>query len=108
MRTSSSVQRANKPFFFLDFFLHTCAPCALDKKQIEYCTVHGHPRPQFFDALDDSGGAAAVRHKVWVVLGSERLELPTAYPGVHEGEEKMARKVLRLLRSRNTGEAQQE
>ncbi|KAH9984915.1 hypothetical protein BJV77DRAFT_1086925 [Russula vinacea] len=74
----------------------------------EYCTVHGHPRPQFFDALDDSGGAAAVRHKVWVVLGSERLELPTAYPGVHEGEEKMARKVLRHLRSRNTGEAQQE
>ena len=108
MRTSSSLQRANKPFsFFLSFFIRVpCAPRT--KKQIEYCTVHGHPRPQFFDALDDSGGAAAVRHKVWVVLGSERLELPTAYPGVHEGEEKMARKVLRHLRSRNTGEAQQE
>jgi hypothetical protein len=47
-----------------------------------------------------------VRYKVWVVLGSERLELPTTYAGVHEGEEKMARKVLRHLHSRDTGEAQ--
>jgi hypothetical protein len=45
-----------------------------------------------------------VLYKVWVTLGSERLELPTAYAGVYEGEEKMARKVLRHLRSRDMGE----
>lgn len=73
----------------------------------EYCKAHGHPTPRFFDALDDSRDAAqpGVRYKVWVVLGSERLELPTAYAGINEGEEKMARKVLRHLRSRDTGGA---
>jgi hypothetical protein len=76
----------------------------------EYCKAHGYPPPRFFDALDDSGDAAqvGVRYKVWVVLGSERLELPTTYAGINEGEEKMARKVLRHLRSRDMGEAQQE
>lgn len=61
--------------------------------------------------MDDSGDAAAaqvgVRYKVWVVLGSERFELPTTYAGINEGEEKMARKVLRHLRSRDVGEAEQ-
>jgi len=88
---------------------------------IEYCRVHGYPRPQFFVSLDDSGNAAVepgvaattttaaasaanVRYKVWVVLGPERPELPTTYTGIKEGEEKMARKVLRHLRLRNVGE----
>jgi len=88
---------------------------------IEYCGVHGYPRPQFFSSFDDSGNvavepgvapttttatasAANVRYKVWVVLGPERLELPTTYTGIKEGEEKMARKVLRHLRSRDVGE----
>jgi len=88
---------------------------------IEYCRVHGYPRPQFFSSFDDSGNvavepgvaattttaaasAANVRYKVWVVLGPERLELPTTYTGIKEGEEKMARKVLRHLRSRDVGE----
>jgi hypothetical protein len=44
---------------------------------------------------------------VWVVLGPERFELPTAYAGIKEGEEKMARKVLRHLRSRDVGESQE-
>ena len=90
-------------FFLLD---RLCGvPLAeLNETKIEYCKEHGYPRPQFFDALDDSGGAAAVRYKVWVVLGSERLELPTTYAGIYEGEEKMARKVLRHLRSRDMGD----
>ena len=84
--------------------------------------MHGYPRPQFFVSLDDSANAAAVgpgvaatnstapasaanvRYKVWVVLGPERLELPKTYTGIKEGEEKMARKVLRHLRSRDVGE----
>ena len=89
--------------------------------EIEYCRVHGYPRPQFFGSLDNSGDAAVepgvattttataaasaadTRYKVWVVLGPERLELPTTYAGIKEGEEKMARKVLRHLRSRDVG-----
>jgi hypothetical protein len=82
----------------------SCAP------KTEYCKAHGYPPPRFFDALDDPGDAAqvGVRYKVWVELGSERLELPTTYAGINEGEEKMARKVLRHLRSRDIGEAQKE
>ncbi|KAI0282397.1 hypothetical protein BC826DRAFT_292867 [Russula brevipes] len=68
--------------------------------EIEYCKVCGYPFPRFFDALDDSEnadgpGGAAARYKVWVVLGEERLELPRTYAAIEEGEEKMARKVLR-------------
>lgn len=72
--------------------------------RIEYCRVHGYPRPRFFDAQDDDSGA---RYRVWVVLGPERFELPTSYAGIKEGEEKMARKVLRHLRSRDVGESQE-
>jgi hypothetical protein len=90
--------------------------------EIAYCRVHGYSRPQFFVSLDDSASAAAVEpgvaatnataaasagnvwYKVWVVLGPERLELPKTYTGIKEGEEKMARKVLRHLRSRDVGE----
>jgi hypothetical protein len=71
--------------------------------------VDTHP----LDALDDSGDAVVaaqvgVRYKVWVVLGSERFELPTTYAGINEGQEKMARKVLRHLRSRDMGEVKQQ
>ena len=91
--------------------------------EIEYCNVHGYPRPRFFDALDDSGKDAAelggggastaaasanARYRVWVVMGPDRFELPTAYAGIKEGEEKMARKVLRHLRSRDVGESQEQ
>ena len=84
--------------------------------RVEYCRVHGYPRPRFFDAQDDNSGnaaaaavssAAKARYRVWVVLGPERFELPTAYAGIREGEEKMARKVLRHLRSRDVGESQE-
>lgn len=72
---------------------------------IEYCKAHGHPLPRFFDVLDDSGGpGAAVRYKVWVLLGSERLELPTTYAAFYAGDENMARKVLGHLRPREMGE----
>ena len=56
--------------------------------------------------------AADVPYKVWVVMGPECLELPTTDTGigthmainVKEGEEKMARKVLRHLRLPDVGE----
>jgi len=47
--------------------------------------------------------ASTPRYKVWVVLGQERLELPTAYAKVEEGEEKVARKVLQRLRAQDVG-----
>ena len=91
---------------------------------IEYCRVHGYPRPLFFNAPGDSrdatsepgvatatapvaASASSARYRVWVVLGVERLELPTTYAGIKDGEEKMARKVLRHLRSRDGREGKE-
>lgn len=77
----------------------------------EYCNAQGHPRPRFFNAPDDTcgddgevGAACPVRCRVWVVLGQQRLELPTTYARIEEGEEKVARKVLHRLCSRDKGQ----
>lgn len=74
---------------------------------IEYCKVNAHPCPQFLDEPLDEGltDAAAPRYKVWIVLGQERLELPTTYVKVEDGEEKLARKVLQRLRAQDAGKA---
>ena len=37
------------------------------------------------------------------MLGQERLELPTTYVKVEDGEEKLARKVLQRLRAQDAG-----
>lgn len=68
---------------------------------IEFCKANGHPRPRFLHASLEEGAVdpAAPRYKVWVVLGQERLELPTVYFKVEEGEEKVAKKVLQRLRT---------
>ena len=63
--------------------------------------------PLFFDAPLDEGAVDATNpwYKVWVVLGQEHLELPTAYAKIEEGEEKVARKVLQHLRAQDVGKA---
>ena len=38
-------------------------------------------------------------YKVWVVHGKERLELPTLYHSVDEGEHRLAKQVLQRLKS---------
>ena len=75
--------------------------------RVEYCKTSGHPCPRFFDAPLDEGAldTATSLYKVWVVLGQERLELPTEYDKVEEGEEKVAKKVLQRLRAQDAGKA---
>lgn len=79
----------------------------MSPRGVEFCKANGHPRPRFFDEPLDEGAvdAPTTRYKVWVVLGQERLELPTAYAKVEEGEEKVARKVLQRLRAQDVGKA---
>ena len=78
---------------------------------VEYCKAGGYPCPQFFDALLDEkavvDATANPRYKVWIVLGQERLELPTTYANVEDGEEKLARKVLQRLRAQDVGKAKE-
>jgi hypothetical protein len=66
----------------------------------EYCKVHRHPCPWFFNTSDDidvdavevAGADNPLRYRVWAVLGQERLELLTTYARIEEGEEKVARR----------------
>ncbi|KAI0262038.1 hypothetical protein BC834DRAFT_892735 [Gloeopeniophorella convolvens] len=76
------------------------ASASYKEELLEYCQAHGHPHPQFVDVPDNAGG-----YRVWVVLGQERLELPTTYARVEDGEEKIARKVLQRLLSQGKGQA---
>jgi hypothetical protein len=43
-----------------------------------------------------------MRYKVWVVLGKERLELPTKFEKEEEGRRKVARLVLQRLKIHGT------
>ena len=68
----------------------------------EYCKANAHPCPRFEESAADTD---APRYKVWIVLGQERLELPTTYVKVEDGEEKLARKVLQRLRAQDADKA---
>ncbi|KII84788.1 hypothetical protein PLICRDRAFT_179128 [Plicaturopsis crispa FD-325 SS-3] len=65
---------------------------------LEHCDQKSIPRPHFHDELvaDPKGDKA---HKVWVIMGKERLELPVTFPDVQKGRERVAKQVLARLRS---------
>jgi hypothetical protein len=44
-------------------------------------------------------------YKVWIVMGSEKLELPVTFATVGEGEERVSKQVLNRLRSLEKGKA---
>jgi len=60
---------------------------------LDFCKRSNMDPPQFSSELTDAG-----QHKVWVVMGRERLELPMTFVSVDEGQERTAKKVLSRLR----------
>ncbi|KAF9005117.1 hypothetical protein BDQ17DRAFT_1471311 [Cyathus striatus] len=62
---------------------------------LAFCFRQNIPQPQFHD---EKQGLS--KHKVWVVHGAERLELPIAFNSVSEGRERLAKQTLQRLRSR--------
>jgi hypothetical protein len=71
----------------------------LTKRHLDFCDGIGLSQPQFHhEIVTDSEGKNA--HKVWVVLDLERLELPVTFPSLSVGRERVAKQVLRRLRSR--------
>lgn len=70
-----------------------------EHRDLDHCDKEGLPRPQFHNepVTDDEGKNG---HKVWVILGKERLELPIAFPSLREGRERLAKQVLGRLLSR--------
>lgn len=43
------------------------------------------------------------RFQVWIVIGSERYDLPTTYGTAEEGWERVAKQVLARLSKRSSG-----
>ena len=97
--TYSSKDELIGAFFVL--FVPSCQKL-LTGRRAEYCKANAHPSPKFEESAADT---APSRYKVWIVLGQERLELPTTYVTVEDGEEKLARKVLQRLRTQDAGKS---
>jgi len=63
----------------------------------DHCTEEGISRPQFYQkAITDDNGKTT--HKVWIIMGNEKLQLPITFTTVDEGHERVAKQVLGRLR----------
>lgn len=76
---------------------------------LDYCSKKGLPEPLFHDkiATDAKGkiSPGKLMHKVWIVMGGEKLELPVTFRRVNEGRERLAKQVLGRLRSQEKADA---
>ena len=54
--------------------------------------------PQFCNEIiiDEKGES---KHKVWVIVGKQRYELPIKFNSLSQGQERVAKRVLEQLRS---------
>jgi len=80
----------------------TVTPALVAKSHVasllEYCKA-GVSQPQFHQqAVTDDVGKT--KHKVWIVMGNEKLELPVTFATISEGQERVAKQVLGRLQSR--------
>ncbi|TDL16313.1 hypothetical protein BD410DRAFT_844517 [Rickenella mellea] len=64
----------------------------------DFCDEENVDRPTFFNESVPKAGTTV--YKVWVILGKERLELPTAFETVNQGKERLAKQVLLRMRSK--------
>ncbi|KAH9940613.1 hypothetical protein B0H21DRAFT_754394 [Amylocystis lapponica] len=63
----------------------------------DHCSTAGLSNPQFYNELVTEG--QETKHKVWVIVGKQRLELPITFSSLSQGQERVAKKVLEQLRS---------
>ncbi|KAI0065180.1 hypothetical protein BV25DRAFT_1822296 [Artomyces pyxidatus] len=75
---------------------------------VEYCAKASLPTPQFFNSASEGTSDDDKGYKLWIILGNERLELPTTFKLVNDGEERLAKKVLMRLRSKTSESAKEQ
>ncbi|KAI0048163.1 hypothetical protein FA95DRAFT_1558312 [Auriscalpium vulgare] len=63
---------------------------------LEHCAKLGQAPPQFSSSEEE--GLEGKRYKVWLIMGTEKLELPTTFSSVEEGEDRLSKKVILRLR----------
>ncbi|OBZ72869.1 putative transporter C11D3.18C [Grifola frondosa] len=65
----------------------------------DYCASAGLPNPQFYNEIVK--GEKTPGHKVWVIIGKQKLELSATFPSLSQGQERVAKRVLEQLRAQS-------
>ncbi|OJT06754.1 hypothetical protein TRAPUB_2391 [Trametes pubescens] len=63
------------------------------------------PTPQFCHEILKGEQAGEPQHKVWVIIGKMKFELPITFASLSQGQEKVAKKVLDQFRQTSAGKA---
>ncbi|TBU39205.1 hypothetical protein BD309DRAFT_872776 [Dichomitus squalens] len=70
----------------------------------DYCNEHHLPTPQWCHEMPkDQPGEK--KHKVWVVIGKMKFELPVTFSSLGQGQEKVAKKVVDQFKAHGHGDA---
>ncbi len=68
-----------------------------DIQPIDYCAKSKLPPPEFCHEIAQGKGDSM--HKVWIIIGKQKYELPVQYASLSQGQERVAKKVLEQLHS---------
>ncbi|KAI8976408.1 hypothetical protein BD414DRAFT_539383 [Trametes punicea] len=71
----------------------------------DHCRTTGLPTPQFCHEILKGEQAGEPEHKVWVIIGKTKFELPVTFSSLSQGQEKVAKKVLDQLRHSKSDKA---
>ncbi|KAI0822152.1 hypothetical protein BC628DRAFT_1422075 [Trametes gibbosa] len=71
----------------------------------DHCRNANLSAPQFCSEILKGEHVGEPQHKVWVIIGKMRFELPITFSSLSQGQEKVAKKVLDQLRQTPTGKA---
>ncbi|KAI0357113.1 hypothetical protein OH77DRAFT_1519559 [Trametes cingulata] len=71
----------------------------------DHCRTAGMPTPQFHHEILKGEHAGEPKHKVWVIIGKMKFELPIEFSSLSQGQEKVAKKVLDQLRQTQNAKA---
>lgn len=66
---------------------------------VDYCNTNQISQPQWCHEIIKGNGTGEPKHKVWVVIGKTKFELPITFPSLSQGQERIAKKVLDQLKA---------
>jgi len=67
----------------------------------EFCAMNDQPVPELHsEVVPSTSGSGVNEHKVWMIVGKERLELPNTHASLSVAQEKLAKLVLSRLTKR--------
>ncbi len=69
---------------------------------VDYCNDHGMPTPQWGQELSNGD---VRKHKVWVVIGKMKFEIPVPFSSLSQAQERVAGKVVNQFKAQGHAEA---